>query len=121
MVSHLVFYPLVLCACIWLFVIVFLTWPKRRVTAPVAPAALQPLPSTRHRSNEPNACAGLTHKPPCGLCEGDKAQPHPPFPVPPAPMPPTHRRPREVDTSRHFCPHRACAYRGWLGRGNLRA
>jgi hypothetical protein len=36
-------------------------------------------------------------------------------------MAPTHRRPRAVDTSRHFCPHNACAYRGWPGRGNLRA
>jgi len=26
-----------------------------------------------------------------------------------------------VDTSRHFCPHTACAYRGWLGLKNLRA
>jgi IS1 family transposase len=26
-----------------------------------------------------------------------------------------------VDTSRHFCPHRGCRYRGWLGLGNLRA
>jgi IS1 family transposase len=36
-------------------------------------------------------------------------------------MPPTHRRPREIDTSRHFCPHAGCDYRGWLGLGNLRA
>jgi transposase-like protein len=36
-------------------------------------------------------------------------------------MPSTHRRPRTVDTSQHFCPHRGCRYRGWLGRGNLRA
>jgi IS1 family transposase/transposase-like protein len=36
-------------------------------------------------------------------------------------MPPTHRRPRTVDTSQHFCPHGGCRYRGWLGRGNLRA
>jgi IS1 family transposase len=36
-------------------------------------------------------------------------------------MPPTNRRPREVDTSRHFCPHVGCRYRGWLGLGNLRA
>ena len=36
-------------------------------------------------------------------------------------MPPTHRRPRTVDTSRHFCPHAGCRYRGWLGWGNLRA
>jgi hypothetical protein len=40
---------------------------------------------------------------------------------PPEPMPPTHRRPRTVDTSQHFCPHGGCRYRGWLGRGNLRA
>jgi hypothetical protein len=121
MVSHLVFYPLVLSALIWLFVIVYLTWPKRRVTAPAATAALQPLPSKRHRSNEPKAFEGLTHKPQCALCERHTAQPHPPSPVPPASMPPTHRRPREVDTSRHFCPHSDCDYRGWLGRGNLRA
>jgi hypothetical protein len=36
-------------------------------------------------------------------------------------MPSTNRRPREVDTSRHFCPHAGCHYRGWLGLGNLRA
>jgi IS1 family transposase len=36
-------------------------------------------------------------------------------------MPPTHRRPRMVDTSMHFCPHTGCDYRGWLGLGNLRA
>jgi hypothetical protein len=36
-------------------------------------------------------------------------------------MPPTNRRPRTVDTSQHFCPHGGCRYRGWLGRGNLRA
>jgi IS1 family transposase len=36
-------------------------------------------------------------------------------------MPPTHRRPREIDTSLHFCPHAGCDYRGWLGLGNLRA
>jgi IS1 family transposase len=36
-------------------------------------------------------------------------------------MPPTHRRPRTVETSQHFCPHGGCRYRGWLGLGNLRA
>jgi IS1 family transposase len=36
-------------------------------------------------------------------------------------MAPTNRRPRTVDTSRHFCPHTGCRYRGWLGLGNLRA
>jgi len=36
-------------------------------------------------------------------------------------MPPTNRRPREIDTSLHFCPHASYYYRGWLGLGNLRA
>jgi IS1 family transposase len=36
-------------------------------------------------------------------------------------MPPTHRRPRTVETSQHFCPHESCRYRGWLGLGNWRA
>jgi IS1 family transposase len=36
-------------------------------------------------------------------------------------MPRTNRRPRTVDTSRHFCPHTDCDYRGWLGLKNLRA
>jgi IS1 family transposase len=36
-------------------------------------------------------------------------------------MPPTNRRPCAIDTSRHFCPHAGCDYRGWLGLGNLRA
>jgi len=26
-----------------------------------------------------------------------------------------------VDTSRHFCPHATCDYRGWVGLGNIRA
>jgi len=36
-------------------------------------------------------------------------------------MPLPNRRPRQVDTSQHFCPHANCAYRGWAGLGNLRA
>jgi hypothetical protein len=36
-------------------------------------------------------------------------------------MPATNRRPRVIDTSRHFCPHEGCDYRGWPGLGNLSA
>jgi hypothetical protein len=36
-------------------------------------------------------------------------------------MTPTNRRPREIDTSLHFCPHAGCDYGGWFGLGNLRA
>jgi hypothetical protein len=36
-------------------------------------------------------------------------------------MPPSTRRPCVIDTSKHFCPHAGCDYRGWLGLGNIRA
>jgi hypothetical protein len=43
-----------------------------------------------------------------------------PPPVPPDALPSSNRRPRAIDTARHFCPHAGCRYRGWLGLGNLR-
>jgi IS1 family transposase len=122
MVSHHVFSQLVLFALIWLFILLHLTWPKRPVAAPATPTEeLEPLTPKRHHSNEPKPFEGLTHKPHCALCERETTHPQAPPPVPPDPMPPTNRRPRGVDTSRHFCPHAGCHYRGWLGRGNLRA
>ena len=121
MVSHHVFSQLVLLALLWLFVILHLSRPTRPVTAPAVPALPEPLTPKRPRSNEPKPFEGLTHKPHCALCAQDTASPKAPPPVPPDPMAPTHRRPRAVDTSRHFCPHSDCAYRGWLGLGNLRA
>jgi hypothetical protein len=33
----------------------------------------------------------------------------------------TRGRRRQIDTSRHFGPNPACAYRGWVGWGHLRA
>ena len=121
MVSHHFVSQLVLFALIWLFIMVHLTRPKHPVTAPAVPALPEPLTPKRPRSNEPKPFEGLTHKPHCVLCEQDTASPKAPPPVPPDPMAPTHRRPREVDTARHFCPHSDCDYRGWLGLGNLRA
>src|SRR5207237_3186101 len=72
-------------------------------------------------SKELKPFVGLTHKPPCALCEHEATPPQTPLPAPPEPRPPTHRRPRRVDTARHCCPHTGCRYRGWLGLGNLRA
>src|SRR5437016_5557049 len=112
MVSHHFFSQLVLLALLWLFVILHLSRPKRPVTAPAVPALPEPLKPKRPRSNEPKPFEGLTHKPHCALCEQDIAYPKAPPPVPPDPMAPTHRRPREIDTSRHFCPHAGCEYRG---------
>jgi hypothetical protein len=121
MVSHHFFSQLVLLTLLWLFVILHFSRPKRPVTAPAVPALPESLKPKRPRSNEPQPFEGLTHKPHCALCAQDTASPKAPPPVPPAPMAPTHRRPRAVDTSRHFCPHRDCDYRGWRGLRNLRA
>jgi IS1 family transposase len=121
MVSHHFVYQLVLFALIWLFVMLHLSRPKRAVMAPAEPAALQPIQPKRPCSSEPKPFEGLTQKPHCALCERETAHPQAPPPAPPDPMPATNRRPREVDTSMHFCPHLGCAYRGWLGMNNLRA
>jgi IS1 family transposase len=116
MVSHLFYYQLALFALVWLFVMLHVTGAKPGLPTPPAPAKPK-----RKRSTEPKAFAGLTHKPPCALCEQATGESAPAPPVRPAPMPPTNRRPRTVDTSRHFCPHPACDYRGWLGLNNLRS
>ena len=97
-----------------------LAQPSRRVT-PKATAEPVPSKGKRKRSNEPKAFEGLTQRPHCAACAHDAHHPQAPPPVRPDPMPPTHRRPRVIDTSRHFCPHAGCDYRGWLGLGNLRA
>jgi transposase-like protein/IS1 family transposase len=121
MVSHHFYYQLALLALVWLFVILYLTWLKRGVTAPASPAESETILPQRPRSTEPKVFEGLTKKPHCALCERDTVQPKPTPAVPPDPIPPTHRRPRVVDTSMHFCPHPRCNYWGWLGLGNLRA
>ena len=122
MVSHYIFSQLVLFALLWLFILLHLTWPKRPVAAPATPTEEpEPLTPKRHHSNEPKPFEGLTHKPHCALWERETPHPQAPPPVPPDPMPPTNRRPRGVDSSRQFCPHAGCDYRGWLGLGNLRA
>ena len=116
MVSHLFYYQHTLLALIWFFVMLHVTWSEPGLPTPPVPA--QP---KRKRSTEPKPFAGLTHKPHCALCEQAAGARAPAPPLRPAPMPPTHRRPHTVDTSMHFCPHTDCAYRGWLGLGNLRA
>jgi IS1 family transposase len=119
MVSPLFYYQLALLALIWLFVLLHLSGPRRSAPPTTAPAT--PIKPKRKRSTEPNAFEGLTHKPHCALCEPEIGEIPPAPPLRPDPMAPTNRRPRRVDTSRHFCPHPECDYRGWLGMGNLRA
>src|SRR5688572_7413822 len=117
MVSHLLYYQLALLALVWLFVLLHAA-SHRGAPIPPTPTPIKP---KSKRSTAPHSFEGLTHKPHCALCERDTASPQAPPAVPPDPMPPTHRRPREIDTSLHFCPHTGCDYRGWLGLGNLRA
>jgi hypothetical protein len=119
MVSSLFYYQLALLALIWLFIMLHLSWPRRSAPPTTAPAtSIRP---QRKRSPEPKAFAGLTHKPPCALCEHEIGERAPAPPRRPAPLPPTNHRPCTVDTSMHFCPHPECDYRGWLGLNNLRA
>lgn len=67
MISHHVYYQLVILVLIWLCVMLPHLWPSlpherpKRLVAPIKPK--------RKRSAEPKAFAGLTQKPPCPLCE----------------------------------------------------
>src|SRR6266853_1890314 len=79
----------------------------------------KPLPPPRMRSSAPKPFPGLTRKPPCAACEQAHAYaPQPPGCLPPR-IVPVRGRPRQVDTSQHFCPYPDCAYQGWVGLGNL--
>jgi IS1 family transposase len=118
MVSHLFSYQLALLALVWLFVMLHVAESRREAQIPPTIAPFKP---KSKRSNEPKPFHGLTRKPHCALCERDTVSPPAPPPLPPDPMALTHRRPRKVDTSLHFCPHTNCDYRGWLGMTNLRA
>jgi hypothetical protein len=103
------FYPIVLFALVWLFLMLHGVWSsdRRDKYRPIS----KPLAPPRQRSKEPKPFAGLTNKPHCAVCEHGAIPPTPPSLVPPAPMPPP-RRPRQVDTSHHFCPHAGCDDRG---------
>jgi hypothetical protein len=107
MVSHLFYYQLALLAVIWLCVMLHLTGSKPGLPAPPVPAKPK-----RKRSTEPTVFEGLPHKPPCVLCDQATGETNVPPPGRPALMPLTNRRPRKVDTSRHFCPHLTCDYGG---------
>src|SRR6266850_2511033 len=121
MISHHIYYPLAVLGLLWLCLMLHDIWSRRGAVSPQPSAESVPPPFKRQRSTDPKAFRGLTQRPHCVACEHDANPPQASPPRRPDPMPPTHRRPREVDTSRHFCPHVGCDYRGWLGLGNLRA
>src|SRR5215218_7313670 len=120
MVSDLVFYQLALVVLVWLFVILHVVWPSACGTGGHMRATPSSPPRQRSRAAKP--FAGLTHKPPCAACEQALQAPTGPSPaVPPPRITSTRGRKRQVDASQHFCPNPDCAYRGWVGWGNLRA
>src|SRR5438876_464207 len=121
MIPHHVYYQLAVVGLLWLCVMLHYVWSSRVAVSLQPPAEPVPSKFKRKPSNEPKPFEGLTQKPQCAACEHDANHPMPPAPRRPDPMPPTNRRPRVIDTSRHFCPHAGCDYRGWLGLGNLRA
>src|SRR5262245_49007574 len=118
MVPGLFFYQLVLIALVWLCLLLHWMWPSDLATCPPTPAPTPPVPK-RHRARNP--FAGLTQKPPCDTCAHvSDLRPEAPWPPPPR-LAPTRGRRRQVDTSHHCCPNPDCAYRGWVGWGNIRA
>jgi hypothetical protein len=121
MISHHVYYQLAILGFLWLCIMLHCGWPSRSTRSLSRPAEPGPLTCKRKHSNAPKPFEGLTQRPHCAACEHDATHPQGPSPMRPDPMPPTHRRPCEIDTSMHFCPHVGCDYQGWLGLGNLRA
>src|SRR5215831_6500553 len=119
MVDNLLFHDLLLIGLLWLGGILYKRWARdRAATGPTSRKPATPLPK---HSQDPKPFLGLTHKPCCALCE-QTPEPASPVPlVPPAPLPSSSGRPRQVDTTKQFCPQPPCAYYGWTGRGNLRA
>ncbi len=119
MIPHLFFSQLVLLGLLWLLFMLHAAWPRQGPATQRRP--VEPILPPRKRSSDPKPFPGLTRKPPCAAC----AQAHEHGPQPPGCPPPrivsTRGRPRQVDTSSHFCPHPPCAYRGWVGLGNISA
>jgi IS1 family transposase len=121
MIPHHVYYQRTILGLLWLCVMLHYVWPSQDAMSPQLPVPPVPPPLKRKRSKEPTPFVGLTQRPHCVLCAHATNHLDPPPPRRPAPMAPPTRRPRAIDTSRHFCPHAGCDYQGWLGLGNLRA
>src|SRR6266851_2046301 len=118
MVSHLFFYQLMFLGLLWLCVMLHYAWPNECTGGDQRPS--KSLPS-RKRSSDPKPFPGLTRTPLCAACAQAHEHGSQPSGCPPPRIVPTRGRPRQVDTSFHFCPNATCAYRGWVSWGNLSA
>ena len=119
MVADLFVYELLLLGLLWLYIMLHDAWPRERPAGDQRPS--KPLLPPRKRSSDPKPFPGLTRQPPCATCEQAAHGPAAPLPSAPPPITSRRGRPRQVDTSQHFCPNATCAYRGWVGWGNLQA
>jgi hypothetical protein len=108
MIPHHVDYQLAILGCLWLCIMLHSGWPSRSTMSHQKPAEPVPFTFKRNRSNKPKPFESPTQRPHCAACEHEAAHPQSPPPLRPDPMPPTNRRPRVIDTSRHFCPHAHC-------------
>src|SRR6266704_4776953 len=119
MVSHLFFSQLVLLGLLWLCCMLHAAWPSSHAAG--VPRPPEPIPPSRKRPRVSKPFPGHTRKPHCEAC-AHAAVPRPQAPCAPPPrIVSTRGRPRQVDTSSHFCPQLHCASRGWVGLGNLSA
>src|SRR6266536_1430148 len=119
MVSDLFFYELLLLGLLWMCVMLSYAGPSDRSAGDQRTS--KPMPPPHKRSSDPQPFPGLTRKPHCATCEQAAQGPAALPPAAPPPITSRRGRPRQVDTSRHFCPNPICASRGWVGWGNLRA
>ena len=118
MVPDLFFYQLVLFALVWLCLMLQRAWlsdrvaPNRHDLHPHHPGVSVAASRNPLRASPANRPAMLVRTP-SGLRLQAPSAP-PPRIIPKRAPPPS--RP-----STHFCPNPACAYRGWVGWGHLRA
>jgi hypothetical protein len=119
MAPNPLFYQLLVVALVLICLLIHIGLPDKPLSMPQLP--LVSTKRRRTRSKEPKPFPGLIHKPLCETCaQGADASPKAAG-SPPALLTFTRGRRRTIDTSEHFCPDHACAYHGWLGRGNIRA
>ena len=108
MVDYLLSPDLLLLVLLGLGGLLYKRWARNR--AATCLTTRKPATPLHQHPQEPQPFPGLTHKPPGALWE-PAPEPAPTAPrVPPAPFPFAPGRPRQVDTSKQFCPQPRCAY-----------
>jgi hypothetical protein len=130
MVSELFFSQLALIALLWLCCMLHWVWPSDHPTVPAPRPPPTPPRRMRAASRHPvraspqdcTATPGYTRvPPPTRPCSPTSAPQTAPVLTRFARLVMTRGRRRQIDTAHQFCPNPACAYRGWVGWGNLRA